>query len=254
MLKQLLATRQRQVIAGVVALLVIAGAGGGVFALASGGGSDDRVQNVEVSTPTPTPRPTSTPTPPPTPSPTPEPTPPPYDGAIARLSMPRLGIDNYIEPVSVINNVMQAPSDGVYAIGWYPDYSKPGWGQNSVFSAHETWNHNQGPFYALHLAVPGDEIIVTMDNGIQYHYEVMTNIRYEEDTMPMGEVIWPSDRPEGEEWITLITCGGRIVYADNSGYGEYLDRDVVQARRTDQDATTAAASSSATPAAAASTR
>jgi sortase (surface protein transpeptidase) len=251
MLKQLFATRRRQVIAGVVALLVIAGAGGGVYALASGGGgSDDRVQDVQVSTPTPPP---PTPTSTLTPSPTPEPTPPPYDGAIARLSMPRLGIDNYIEPVSVIGNVMQAPSDGVYAIGWYPDFSKPGWGQNSVFSAHETWNHNHGPFYALHLAVPGDQIIVTMDNGIQYTYEVMTNIRYEEDDMPMGEVIWPSDRPQGEEWITLITCGGRIVYADNSGYGEYLDRDVVQARRID-DVTTAAANATATPAAAASTR
>lgn len=167
--------------------------------------------------------------------------------------MPRLGIDNYIEEVPVINNVMQAPVDGVYAIGWYPDYSKPGWGQNSVFSAHETWNRSQGPFYTLHLAVPGDEIIVTMDNGIQYHYEVMTNIRYEEASMPMGEIIWPSDRPEGEEWITLITCGGRIVYSDGSGYGEYLDRDVVQARRVDQN-TTAAATETATSPAAASTR
>jgi sortase (surface protein transpeptidase) len=128
---------------------------------------------------------------------------------------------------------MQAPSDGVCAIGWYYDYAKPGWGENAVFSAHETWNLNQGPFYALHLAVPGDLIIVTMDNGIQYHYEVMTNVRYDEYTIPMGEVVWPSRRPPGEEWITLITCGGRLVYSGNSRFGEYLDRDVVQARSID---------------------
>ncbi len=143
--------------------------------------------------------------------------------------MPRLGINHYIEPVSVINNEMQAPNDGVFAIGWYPDYSKPGFGQNSVFSAHETWNRSRGPFYTLSQARPGDEITVTMDNGLEYRYEVMTNVRYDAYSIPMGEVIWPSKRPQNEEWITLITCGGRIVY-NETGYGDYLDRDVVQAR------------------------
>ena len=38
-------------------------------------------------------------------------------------------------------------------------------------------------------------------------------------------------RPEGEEWITLITCGGRFVATQPNGLGEYLDRDVVVARR-----------------------
>jgi sortase (surface protein transpeptidase) len=199
------------------------------------------VQEVQVTTPSPTPIPT--PSPSPTPSPTPEPTPTPYDGGIARLSLPRLGINHYIEPVPVINNEMQAPTDGVYAIGWYYDYSKPGWGENAVFSAHETWNRSQGPFYSLYLAVPGDQITVTMDNGIQYTYEVMTNIRYDLDNIPMGEVVWPSDRPEGEEWITLITCGGTIIY-NSTGYGDYLQRDVVQARRIDN--VTAATTTSGT--------
>ncbi len=103
-----------------------------------------------------------------------------------------------------------------------------------MFSAHETWNRSRGPFYSLHLAVPGDEIVVTMDNGTEYRYEVMTNVRYDAYSIPMGEVIWPSKRPAGEEWITLITCGGRIVY-NNTGYGDYLDRDVVQARRIDKN-------------------
>ncbi|MFN8584935.1 MAG: class F sortase [Dehalococcoidia bacterium] len=234
-LPHLLATRRNQAIAAAVALIVLLASAGLVFAISSGGESDPRVQNIATpaSTPTaaPTPNPTPPPTPSPTPEPTPEPTPPPYDGAVARLSMPRLGINNYIEPIAVIGGQMQTPTDGVYAIGWYYDYPKPGWGANSVFSAHETWNLNHGPFYALHLAVPGDLIVVTMDNGIQYKYEVMTNVRYDDATIPMGEVIWPSARPRNEEWITLITCGGRIVYAPGSRFGEYLDRDVVQARR-----------------------
>jgi sortase (surface protein transpeptidase) len=250
MFQDLFATRQRQVIAAVIALVVLLGGAGGAFALTSGGDDDPPEVVQEVPTTTRTPSPTRTPTP--TPSPTPVPTPPPYDGAVVRLSVPRLGIDNYIEEVPVINNEMQAPTDGVFAIGWYYDYSKPGWGENAVFSAHETWNRNQGPFYSLYLAAPGDEIIVTMDNGIQYTYEVMTNNRYDVDTIPMGEVVWPTNRPEGEEWITLITCGGQIVYND-TGYGEYLQRDVVQARRID-NLTTAAATATATPPASASTR
>lgn len=214
------------------------------------GGDDDPppAQVEDVVTPSPTP--TRTPTPRPTPSPTPEPTPTPYDGSIARLSLPRLGIDHYIEPVAVINNQMQEPSDGVFAIGWYYDYPKPGWDGNAVFSAHETWNRSQGPFYSLYLAVPGDQIVITMDNGIQYTYEVMTNIRYDLDTIPMGEVVWPSAQPDDEQWITLITCGGTIVY-DSTGYGEYLQRDVVQARRID-NATAATTTSGSTQAAASS--
>ena len=249
MLNELFTTRRRQAIAGIVAIGVLLIAGGTAYALTSGGDeAAEQVQAVQISTSTPRP---STPTATPTPPPTPEPTPPPYNGAIVRLSMPRLGIDHYIEPVSVINNEMQAPNDGVYAIGWYPDYTKPGFGQNSVFSAHETWNRSRGPFYSLHLAIPGDEIVVTMDNGIEYHYAVMTNVRYDVYSIPMGEVVWPSNRPKGEEWITLITCGGRIVYND-TGYGDYLDRDVVQARRIDQN--TVAATTNTSTQAATSTR
>lgn len=252
MLESLLASRRQQLIAGAIALAVLLASGGVAFALF--GSSDEpaaRVEDVRIATSTPTPVRTATSTPTPTPSPTPVPTPPPYDGGIVRLSMPRLGIDHYIETVSVINNEMQAPNDGVFAIGWYPDYSKPGFGRNSVFSAHETWNRSRGPFYTLHLAVPGDEIIVTMDNGLEYRYEVMTNVRYDAYSIPMGEVIWPSKRPENEEWITLITCGGRIVY-NSTGYGDYLDRDVVQARRIDKN--TAAATTSGTSGATASSR
>jgi hypothetical protein len=45
----------------------------------------------------------------------------------------------------------------------------------------------------------------------------------------MNEIVWPVNK-DGE-WITLITCGGRIVYDQVTGFGEYLDRDVVVARR-----------------------
>ena len=149
---------------------------------------------------------------------------------IARLSSPKLGIDSYIEVVGLVNNEMQAPNDGVYATGWFPDYGLPGAGGNIVMTAHETWNHMQGPFYGMHKAALADEIEVKMADGRTLVYKVISNKRYQVDNIPMGDIIWPNIRPKNEEWLTLLTCGGRIVYGNN-GFGDYLDRDVVVARR-----------------------
>lgn len=181
-----------------------------------------------VVTSTPTPIPTATPPPPP-PTPTPTPLPPDY---VTRLRAPRLGIDHYVVRLGVINNQMQSPdSDGVRAVGWYPEFGTPGRHTNVVFSAHETWQLQRGPFYSMARAQVGDEFTVDMTSGAQYRYQVISNRRYPEATIPMGEIIWPSSIPSGDEWVTFITCGGRFVVTAANGTGEYLDRDVVVARR-----------------------
>jgi LPXTG-site transpeptidase (sortase) family protein len=166
------------------------------------------------------------------------PPPPPFSGVIpandygiVRMSAPRLGVDHYVEILGVTEGAMDSPNDGSYAVGYYPDFSQvPGESGNAVFSAHETWNHQQGPFYQMHKAKAGDEIFVEMADGTRLRYVVMSNTRYDINTIPMGEVVWPSKRAFGEQWLTLITCGGRIVY-DSTGFGEYLDRDVIIAKR-----------------------
>ena len=71
-----------------------------------------------------------------------------------------------------------------------------------------------------------------MDNGTEYRYRLIRKARYDEQTIPMGELIWPPNRPAGSEWVTLITCGGRFqAYEGGNGVGQYLDRDVVVAER-----------------------
>jgi len=190
----------------------------------------------EPATPTPTPIPTPTPTPvslanaafPPPPA---RPgTPPENPAGIKRIIVHRLHVDHYVENVPVVAGAMQTPVDAQYAVGYYPDFHvKPGESGNAIFSAHETWQHMQGPFFAMHSAQPGDDIYVRMTDGREFHYRVMSYKRYEERSMPMGEILNPTARPFGEAWLTLITCGGRIVY-DSSGFGEYLDRDVVVAK------------------------
>ena len=165
--------------------------------------------------------------PPPPPKTTPN---PPTASGVARMRAPRLGVDHHIEDVGIVDGAMETPADSQYGIGWYRPWDKPGVAGNAVFSAHETWNHMQGPFYGMHEARPGDEITLDLAGGGRIRYRVLTNVRYAVDTMPMPQVLWPTARPPGGQWITLITCGGRLVY-DESGFGEYLDRDVVVAQR-----------------------
>ncbi len=232
---------------GMIVAVILAGAlvacSGGSASAPSGLTVKPAEPKVETATPPPTPTPVAAITPSPVgfsnpgvnagqfPAPPPNPRAEPKDVlGLSRVVSKSLSIDHYIERVGVVNNEMAAPDDGVYAIGWFPEFGKPGAGGNIVITAHETWNHLQGPFYGLHRAKLADEIEVRMADGKTHTYKVISNKRYNVDSIPMGEIIWPSIRPSGEEWLTLLTCGGEIVYSSN-GFGEYLSRDVVVARR-----------------------
>ena len=235
-------------------------------AVALGGGEGEPEFVAQPVTPTPTASPTPTPTPSPTPTPPPPypwpaeriplgqplglvnatsigfPEPPPTErvppgnaAGVVRIVSEALGMDHYVETLGIENGRMLSPDeDGNHSVGWYASddrwtFGTPGEAGNSIFSAHETWNHLQGPFYEVHRARPGDEITLVMEDGEQRHYQVASITRYPVGEMPMKDVLWPSDRPEHEEWITLYTCGGEIIY-DASGYGDYLARDVLVAK------------------------
>ena len=176
-----------------------------------------------------------------TPSATPEPTPEPYDGELAAMRIPALGVDAAIEYVGTIPGRRQLAAPGPHTVGWYHIYDKPGFGTSSLYSAHKDyWPDIKGPFHSLTDLGDGDEIIVVMDDGREYVYEVFLQRRYTVDDIPMNDLIKPEDaddpdlrRPAGEEWITLITCGGEFVVTAERGSGIYLHRDVVIARRVD---------------------
>lgn len=181
--------------------------------------------------------PTASPTPSePSPSPsatatvTPDPTPVPYDGAVARLRIPRFGVDSAIEDIGILpNNQLDVPRDPLNT-GWYYIYDKPGFGGNAVFAAHvDYWPDIIGPFNKLSQMEPNDEVVVVMDNGVEYTYRVFFKQRYDVETIPMGDLVNAPDKPEGAEWITLITCGGELIVGPRGG--EYTDRDVVIAER-----------------------
>jgi len=168
------------------------------------------------------------------------PTPTPFAGPVARLKIPRFDVDAAIESIGVdASNRMEVPAD-YRNVGWYDPAetgwtaipSIPGWAGNSVFSAHVDWYPSmRGPFYDLDQVEQGDLIIIVMEDGTEYTYEAVRLTRYTATTMPTGDIIWPTDKPEGEEWVTLITCGGTLVRDYPGGPGHYEQRDVVVARR-----------------------
>jgi sortase (surface protein transpeptidase) len=185
--------------------------------------------------PTPTVSPTSTPSPTPSPTATAEPVEgagsgvEPVSGAVTELRIPSLGVASAIEPIGLVGNQLDVPKNP-HNTGWYSIYDAPGAGGNAVFSAHVNYYPDIiGPFHQLASLGAGAQVVVVV-GGQDLVYEVFSNQRYSVSSIPMGDILWPAV-PVGEEWVTLITCGGRFVSTSPSGAGEYLDRDVVVARR-----------------------
>ncbi len=211
----------------------VAGLGLLVLGFVRSGGGDDTAAAPESfgfdATATATP-PIEEATEPPTIAPTS--TPLPFDGKVARLKLPRFEVDSKVEAIGLLpGNQLDTPHNPLDS-GWYEIYDKPGFRGNSVFSAHVDYFPNiRGPFYNLFKAEPNDDVVVIMEDGTEYRYRVIRKKRYDVNTIPMGELIWPPDKPVTAEWITLITCGGRFQSAGPNQPGEYLDRDVVVAER-----------------------
>ena len=174
---------------------------------------------------------TLTPTPTVPGAPTATPTAPPFDGSIARMVAPAIGLDHAVEEIGVTDGQLDVPVDGVNHVGWYTPYPKPGHGKNAVFAAHVNFNKKNGPFARLREVEEEDEISIVMEGGPTSVYEVVAFTQYDVDTIPTGELSDAPTRPDGEEWITLITCGGEFVADPGSEFGHYKSRDVVVARR-----------------------
>jgi sortase (surface protein transpeptidase) len=218
--------------AGLVMLLV---------GVACGGSSNKKEEAQTASTPADTATATATATATSTPSPTPTP----FNGAVKSIQIPSLKVNAPVDPATVnSNNEMETPPHGkeLTDVVWYDSTlkadapylgAKPGWDGNAVFAAHVYYGGILAPFgeiaplYGRPGMQVGDEIDVTMADGTVYKYKMVKHERFNRDTIPMGDVINPPDRPEGKQWITLITCGGAL---DATGQ-EYVSRDVIVAER-----------------------
>ena len=209
---------------GSAVLLVAAGA---AFIAGCGGGEDEEPE-VVADTPVPTPTlsleqvraylaafPTPTPT---------SKWPPGSEAPIARLVVPRLGIN---APVNVrgvdANGIMQDPY-GPWDVVWYDFSGRPGhdWHGNAIFSGHVDYIR-VGPavFFRVGELNPEDVIEVHLVDGTVYRYAVRTKDVYPAYAAPVAAITGPT----AEQSVTLITCTGQFAG------GEYNNRLVVRAER-----------------------
>ena len=199
-----------------------------VVGIACSDGDEKQEATPEPTATVPSETPTSTATATNTPRPTPTATPTPFNGAVARIKIPRFNVDAPIENLAInAAGELDTPKDTNRSVGWYDIYDKPGFGGNAVFSAHVYYHSIPAPFVSLAKSAAGDKIVVQMENGAEYIYEVISNDRYHRDTIDMGAIIWPKQKADYDEWVTLITCGGEL---DSTGQ-EYVSRDVIVAKR-----------------------
>ncbi len=140
------------------------------------------------------------------------------------LSVEAAGIDAGIEAMRVIDGVMQDPT-GPWVVAWYENLGAIGRAGNVVMAGHiDYWNVGPAVFYNLSTLEPGDEVVLSGDDGKTYPFAVEWVRQYDSASMPLDEVAGPT---EGQS-VTLITCGGAFDYAS----GLYLQRTVVRANRT----------------------
>ena len=160
---------------------------------------------ISTSTSTPTSTPTSTSTPTPTPTSTPTETPydrgeegsshlPELDNEILSMHIPSITMKAKIQAIGTITNKegkpqLDTPPDPL-AVGWYWAYGAPGRSKNIIFSAHYSYYPNiLGPFFRLIEVVSGEKITLSLGNGNDYTYTVISNTRYEKDEIDMAIVL-----------------------------------------------------------------
>lgn len=139
------------------------------------------------------------------------------------------GIDAPIEPLQIVEGVMQNPS-GPFVVGWYVETAQPGAEGNAVMSGHvDYWNVGAAVFWELppprQALAEGDPIVVIGADGSEITYAVEWQKMYSLDELTVetinGEIVGPTDVPS----LTLITCGGEFDPVS----GQYLSRYVVRA-------------------------
>jgi sortase A len=130
------------------------------------------------------------PEPGPTTTATTDPPPPPDDGeAVARLVIPRIGVDKIVVEGVDRRDLQKGP-------GHYPDTPLPGQPGNASIAGHRTTYG--APFHRVDELVAGDEILVTTLQG-SFRYEVVEQ-----------QIVSPSDvhvvEDQGDDRLTLTSC------------------------------------------------
>jgi hypothetical protein len=132
------------------------------------------------------------------------------------LLIPAIGVDSGLMDLGLLDDgTLDVPPEG-FPAGWYTGAPTPGELGPAIVAGHVDWAGAPGVFYELRSLVPGDEVVVTRQDGRLAVFRVQ---RVEQ--FPKGE--FPTDLVYGDldhAGLRLITCGGSFdrsarSYEDN---------------------------------------
>lgn len=88
---------------------------------------------------------------------------------------------------------------------WYRYGATPGDEGNAIVAGHVRWAGKRGDFALLHDIPVDDEVIITLDNGEERVFKVISNSTFKLKDVPDWVMALG-----GEERLTLITCAGEF--------------------------------------------
>jgi hypothetical protein len=143
------------------------------------------------------------------------------------VDIPAIGVHSQLLDLGLNpDGTIQVPSLATAAdeAAWYKDSATPGEIGTSIIEGHVDSYHGPAVFFNLGALRPGDDIDVTLANGVTAIFRVDGVRDYLKDEFPGGFIYGPSHYAA----LRLITCGG----AFDSVTGHYLSSTVVFASLT----------------------
>lgn len=144
------------------------------------------------------------------------------------VDIPAIGVHSPLQHLGLTDrNTVEVPAPGPHydEAAWYRYSSTPGALGPAVILGHVD-SAATGPSVFFHLGDlrPGDEVLVTREDGVVAVFSVDAVRRYPKDRFPTQLVYGDTDRAA----LRLITCGG--TFDDTTGH--YLDNIVAYASLT----------------------
>jgi LPXTG-site transpeptidase (sortase) family protein len=130
------------------------------------------------------------------------------------LRIPAIDVDVSLSGLGVNpDGTVQVPDD-FQEPGWFRLGPSPGEAGSAVILGHVDSYEGPAVFFRLRSLQAGDQIEVTLANGVVAHFEVDTVAMYPKDDFP-AEQVYGS---QGDSALQLVTCGGQF----DSDAGSYL--------------------------------
>jgi LPXTG-site transpeptidase (sortase) family protein len=135
------------------------------------------------------------------------------------LSIPAIGLDTSLSTLGLNpDGTVQVPTD-IQEAGWYHLGPSPGQVGSAVILGHVDSYLGPAVFFQLPTLLAGDQVEVSLADGVNAYFVVDTVVMYPKDQFPTSLVY----ESHGYQALQLITCGGTF----DPETGHYLSNVVV---------------------------